>query len=632
MASIPGGRAGKLGNEFERLWTVRHLLELISGRASSVSIERLGDDERGTEFWVGRADRTREAHQCKRENASAGFWSVAALEGKNILSTARSQLDRDPTHRFVFTSGDKAPHLSDLCERARMSDNSAEFRSYAVATSTELEREFRNTCRYLDLDPDLPSDIDTIYAFLRRFSPRIADKLSLRADVEDLAARYLTGDPRNAVAALKDLVDNSLGLTLLAADVIAALPQGVRPRDLSQDPTLHASLEALRERFDRSYRHLLIGGTVLDRRETHELRSLLEAEDGPRLILLHGPGGEGKSGLVYELAQQLGADRIPYLPVRLDWDRPEDSPPQFGFRLGLPASPSACLSAAAAGRAGVMLLDQVDAIRWTAAHSAYAWETCESVISEALSQNNLRVVVVCRSFDVEDNPQIRAWKNRSKAHEIKIGPLDDAKVDAIVAGCNVNPSTLDSRQRQVLRSPQGIYLWRLLHESKRRPPAFRSMTDLMRSFWEMTREKLKELRPGAYEQVLDTLIGYMDRHATLNAPGTIVSRWPTEVAALLSLNVLVEGERNNLLFAHQSYLDHLTAESVLREIHAGSGTVLGWLESDDQSLFRREQFGPHSGVRRRRRSRRPPAQFPERDTGRPPRGSAQSPRWPEQPA
>ena len=103
--------------------------------------------------------------------------------------------------------------------------------------------------------------------------------------------------------------------------------------------------------------------------------------------------------------------RVPYLPVRLDRDRPKDSPREFGSGLGLPASPAACLAAAAAGRPAVLLLDQVDAIRWTAAHSGYAWETCESVISEALSQRNLRVVVVCRTFDVEDNPQIRAWRN-----------------------------------------------------------------------------------------------------------------------------------------------------------------------------------------------------------------------------
>ena len=63
MASEPGGRADKLGNEFEKLWAVRHLIDLVAGTAVSVRIECLGDDEKGTEFWVVRPDGTREAHQ-----------------------------------------------------------------------------------------------------------------------------------------------------------------------------------------------------------------------------------------------------------------------------------------------------------------------------------------------------------------------------------------------------------------------------------------------------------------------------------------------------------------------------------------------------------------------------------------
>src|SRR2546426_4052536 len=101
MASEPGGRAAKLGIEFERLWAVRHFIELIAGRATMIWIEPLGDDEKGTEFWVGRPDGTREAHQCKRENGTAGKWSVADLEAKRIISKARFQLSRDPSHRFV---------------------------------------------------------------------------------------------------------------------------------------------------------------------------------------------------------------------------------------------------------------------------------------------------------------------------------------------------------------------------------------------------------------------------------------------------------------------------------------------------------------------------------------------------
>jgi hypothetical protein len=456
MASEPGGRADKLGNEFERLWTVRHLIELLSGRASSVSIEALGDDEKGTEFWVTRPDGTREAHQCKRENASAGEWTAADLGNKKILSNARFQLDRDPSHRFVFTSADKAPRISDLCERARMCESPADFFAHCVTTSQGLEKEFRKLCQHLGLDHDQTRDLEKVFDFLRRFSTRIVDKVAIRDEVEELASRWLTGDPNDAIAALKDVVDKSIGVTLLVADVIAQLPATVRPRDLTQEPGLFPALEELRNRFDRAYRYLLIGGRILKRRETQDLHSLVVDENGPRLILLHGPGGEGKSGVVFELTDLLRAARTVYLPLRLDRDRPADTPLQYGRTLDLPASPAACLAAAADGQMGVLVLDQLDAIRWTAAHSGHAWDTCERVISEALRHSNLRVVVVCRSFDVEDHPQIRAWKERSNVKDLKVAPLDDQFVNAVVSSFGMDPATLEPRQRMILKSAMPI--------------------------------------------------------------------------------------------------------------------------------------------------------------------------------
>jgi hypothetical protein len=46
MASEPGGRSDKLGNEFERLWAVSHLIELLSGKAISV-LTRQGRNQKG---------------------------------------------------------------------------------------------------------------------------------------------------------------------------------------------------------------------------------------------------------------------------------------------------------------------------------------------------------------------------------------------------------------------------------------------------------------------------------------------------------------------------------------------------------------------------------------------------------
>jgi hypothetical protein len=142
----------------------------------------------------------------------------------------------------------------------------------------------------------------------------------------------------------------------------------------------------------------------------------------------------------------------------------------------------------------------------------------------------------------------------------------------------------------VIRSPQALYLWLALHEGDKRPPAFRTMTDLMWRFWEATRRRLAELKAGQYEAVLEALVTHMDRRGVLSAPRTVVDQWPGEVAALLSLNVLVEGPGDRLLFSHQSFLDYLTAIRILRQVHAGTGTVLGWLAEDDQSLFRRGQL------------------------------------------
>jgi hypothetical protein len=590
MSSEPGGRADKLGNEFERLGAVRHLIELVEGRATSFKMEALGDDEKGTEFWVGRSNGTREAHQYKRENGTTGKWTIADLESKRIISNAKLQLDRDPSHRFSFTSGDKVIELSDLAERAGRCDDPTEFVQHLTTTSQGHQRAFRELCRHLAIDPNRPEDQAKALDFLRRFRTRIVDKNGLRDDVEELAARWITGEPKEVVAALKNLLDGSLGRTLRESDVIASLPNGSRPRDLAKDPSLHTALEELRARFDRSYRHLLIGGQPLGRSEAADLLSRLTDDDGPRLVLIHGPGGDGKSGVTFELVEHLARIGIPCLPLRLDRDRPEDTPLKFGRALGLPGSPASSLAAAADGRVGVLILDQVDAIRWTAAHSSYAWDTCERMVSEALAYPNLRVVVVCRSFDVEDDPRIRAWKRRAGAEEYRVGPLDDPTVDAVVAACGMAPPPLDSTQRRVLRSPQGLYLWRALHEGENLPPAFRTMTDLMRAFWAMTRRRLKDLRQGEYEAVLDALVAHMDRRGTLAAPRTIVDHWPDEVAALISMNVLVEGFGDRLLFAHQSYLDYLTAVRVLRGVFAGTGRVLDWLSADDQSLFRRGQL------------------------------------------
>jgi len=50
MAFEPGGRADKLGNRYEGRWVAKQLLRLLNEDIQSVTIEAVGDDEKGVDF------------------------------------------------------------------------------------------------------------------------------------------------------------------------------------------------------------------------------------------------------------------------------------------------------------------------------------------------------------------------------------------------------------------------------------------------------------------------------------------------------------------------------------------------------------------------------------------------------
>ena len=86
----PGGEADKLGNQFEAVWTVNVVLDVLDGISSAITVEPLGDLPLGVEFYVDGADGSREFHTVKRQKLG-GDWSIADLCRANP-ATGRSSL------------------------------------------------------------------------------------------------------------------------------------------------------------------------------------------------------------------------------------------------------------------------------------------------------------------------------------------------------------------------------------------------------------------------------------------------------------------------------------------------------------------------------------------------------------
>src|SRR5262245_57757118 len=119
-----GGDADKIGNQYESVWTVDVVLDVLQGRFRAITVESfIPDQSEGVEFHVETNSGNLQFHSVKRQK-QGGDWSVAALCRTNP-ATGRSLLGdlfekrrnyTDAELRFVSSTG--ANVLRELVERA----------------------------------------------------------------------------------------------------------------------------------------------------------------------------------------------------------------------------------------------------------------------------------------------------------------------------------------------------------------------------------------------------------------------------------------------------------------------------------------------------------------------------------
>ncbi len=593
----PGGRADKLGNRFEGTWVALQLLHVLAGSLKSVEIEPLGEAEEGVDLWVVYADGQQEAQQCKRGNASKGSWSVADLRSRGVLRHLRDQLRRDSSFRYAFISGDPAPDFRGLCERAQgAGGDSRRFFSVQVQATQGPRKSHHQFCTALGLDPQNPEHRDEAFDLLTRSSAEVfppgrsGESLPL-----SLARLLFEGEPSQGLAVLRDLISESTSWARPLTDEWLSKRlkvSGVRRRDLAADASLAVRIEALCSEFDESLAPELIADDLLRRVPADRVAAVLQEERGARIVAILGDAGSGKSCVLLSVLRDLRARGVRCLPIRLDARMPSISARRFGIDgCDLPESPGLCLHALAGERPAVLILDQLDAIRWTSGHGPAAWEACKEVIQDALAFDNIRVVVACRGFDWETDPQVRAWVKGQDCEEIRVPPLDEDELRERIATLGGNYDALSRVQRRVLSSPLGLSLWSKLGADGARPRDFSTASDLLRAFWHDRLSKLEELGvPGAHAlEAIGRLIDFMSAQERLDAPESILGAEGRVGEALLALGILARGGRR-LRFAHQSYFDYQVARRAIDSAHAGRATFAGWLLEKEQTLFRREQL------------------------------------------
>jgi hypothetical protein len=190
MSLIPGGRADKFGNRFERLWIVSLALEVIDGRLGTIQWEPLGFEGEGVECVATQTDGAKIYHQCKIQNGDKASWTITELARNNVLQTAKKKLESDPRCKFVFISSTGVPALRDMANHARSCNGDpGDFINHYLA-SKSIQASFAKLRDCWGLDSEMNGGISRAIDLLARIEydhgyrdseetklHRVADKL-----------------------------------------------------------------------------------------------------------------------------------------------------------------------------------------------------------------------------------------------------------------------------------------------------------------------------------------------------------------------------------------------------------------------------------------------------------------------
>ena len=581
-----GGQAAMLGFRFQDLWAVDAALDLIDGDASGLEVEPSGDEDTGIDFIVTRSPSVREYHSVKRRHR-AGHWTLSRLaeRGPTRRSVLRDLVAKTQARGSgVLCSGTSASDLEWLIEHARGSNSWQEF-ELRIRSNARVSGDF-----YKHVVPACGTK-EAAHAALRCLRVRVKNESELTRDVE-LRIRAMfwntTWDPIDAQAVrllIADFAARHLGRHVTAESICRDLEMhGIVPSQLAGNTSVARRIRELNRAHLAGVQRLRINGADIIRHEAEvAVRALLELD---RHVMLKGAAGSGKSFAAAQMLTQLARHGIPCFAVRLDRLHDGDLSAQaVGRRLGLPDSPVITLGEYAGGRPCVLCFDQLDALSAVSARRQSVRGPFSELMLEVERYPNMRLLLACRTFDLERDPSLRRLVTQEEGFEqVTIGPLDDATIHAAIQASGTTAAPLSPKQIQILSTPLHLFLF--LETARNETVDFTTAGDLFDSFWEYKAQAVDRQtgQASSWTPAIDTLCGALSDRESLTAPKVVMDEHAAVLDALAS-EAVVQIYDNDVQFFHESFFDYAFARTFLRS----NRDLVSWLVADAQHLFRRSQ-------------------------------------------
>jgi len=598
----PGGLAEKIGNRYESSWITFQLFRLLDEKISSVQVEPLGEDEDAVDVIIGNLDGSKEHHQCKIGEKSVEAWTLATLESKKLLTKGFEHiLSGSKSYKVVSRIGFRL--LEDICESAlNNTGSSSDFFEHQIKDiSQDRLKLFDELCKRLKLDQSKSDALDKALHFLKCFEIRQFNEDDTDHEVCILLAEKLVYEPPIHLVhflqtypvkcnKLREKITTHLLKTDLETHQFSFRPS-------PSDPHTSSVIKTLNEEFDQSIEPFLISQNNIQRTE---FTTTVDAINSSPITLIKADAGVGKSAFLLDLKKHFIQSGGIVLPIRLDRRVPEKNINQFGEDLGFSCSPIYCLEKYNQGQEVVVILDQLDALRWTALHSSNALDICMKMVKEILllrhhTNANIKIIMATRNFELEDDVRLKGWvsglENDVKQIELKLFESD--QIRPYISQFE-DYNKLSDEQKNILKIPLWLGIYINLANDLGEAPKFTTKLDLIKFFIE---DRFKQLNDSQgiptvnSDRFFHEVIHLMNQLNKLSISSSQLPHGSSEIKkAMVSVGLLSEQNRE-ICFRHQAIYDYAIGKKLLSLGLQSTENFLNELGvRNQQTLLKREHL------------------------------------------
>lgn len=568
----PGGPSNISGVEYE-LWfvTLKYSEAFlnpdieVTAQAGYLNTGIKGQDEHITSVDdVVTSENGKITHFTIKQNAPEQGWTAASLISNGVINEIKDQFLKTPENRIVLISQSDSKLIREYFRRVESCRNRKDLERELGSKIKDWDKLIDHTKLSESSLIKMCSNCHIVVYPLEDIKRIVKDRFLKRVNQPDQASQLLffyaleraKWRLRTSQTDIIKYLRQKEIYEISSTDIASISSDLVRySASLDDNPTEFTGLE----------------NSKIDREETEQIlewiKNPLEIKNGKLedpVLTLAGSAGTGKTTIIKHLYDRLTELRIPVLGIKADRVNFE-SYEAFRVDLNLSENLEQVLATIATKEGKVVvLIDQIDALSLSLSKDRSPIHNYTSFITKAAQIKNVRIVVSCRVFDLNNDPRLKMF-NRRKVIKVSLLPIESVE-QILLRIKNLGASVVSDELKELLTTPLHLDIFTRLELDKVPIKDLTTLESLYSRLWD---QKLLFSTSHDYEKLRSFLseCSYdMFQNQTIHAYISSYEAYQEEFKFLFSEGLLVRaGENGKFAYFHQTFFDYTLARSFVTE-------------------------------------------------------------------